>query len=56
MMYVCACMFQFGYVFVIRVSFEKLKFDYNQTGVKDAIGAPSYVNEVKGQEGHLRSS
>ena len=41
-------MFQFGYLFVIRVSFEKLKSDHNQTWVKDAIGVLSYVNEVKG--------
>ena len=26
--------------------FKKLKSDYNQIGVKDAIGVPSYVNEV----------
>ena len=45
---VCIFMFQFGLVFVIRVSYEKLKFDYNQTWVKDAIGVPLYVNEVKG--------
>ena len=43
----CVCMFQFGWVFVIRVSFEKLKSDHNQTWVKDAVGVPSYVNEVK---------
>ena len=42
-------MFQFGKVFVIWVSFEKLtKSDHNQTWVKDAIGVPSYINEVKG--------
>ena len=29
---------------VNRVSFEKLKSDYNQTWVEDAIGVPSYVN------------
>ena len=34
--------------FVIWVSFEKLKSDYNQTWVKDEIGVPSYANEVKG--------
>ena len=45
---VCMWMFQFGQVFVIRVSFEKLKSDYNQTLVKDEIGVPSCVNEVKG--------
>ena len=44
---VCVCMFQFGSkVFVSWVSFEKLKSDYNQTWVKDAIGVSSYVNEV----------
>ena len=41
------CMFQYGLDFVIWVSFEKLKSDYNQTWFKDAIGVPSYVNEVK---------
>ena len=30
------------------VSFEKLMSNYNQTWVKDVIGVPSYVNEVKG--------
>ena len=35
-------------VFVIWVSFEKLKSDWNQTWVKNATGAPLYVNEVKG--------
>ena len=33
--------------FVIWVSFEKLKYDWSQTRVKDAIGVPLYVNEVK---------
>ena len=42
-------------VFVIWVSFEKLKSDYNQTWDKDAIGVPSYVNEVKGHVLLLRS-
>ena len=37
-----------GYVFVIQVSFEKLKFDRNQTCVKGAMEVPSYVNQVKG--------
>ena len=37
------CMFQFGQVFVIWVSFEKLESDYSQTWIKDAIGVPSYV-------------
>ena len=41
-------MFQFGLGFDISVYFEKLKFHYNETGVKDARGVPSYVNEVKG--------
>ena len=41
-------MFQFGQVFIIRIPFEKMKSDYNQTWVKDAIRASSYVNEVKG--------
>ena len=35
-------------VFVIWVSFEKLQSDWNQTWVKDAMGVPLYVNEVKG--------
>ena len=35
-------------VFVTWVSFEKLKSDWSQTKVKDAIGVPLYVNEVKG--------
>ena len=35
-------------VFVIWVAFEKLKSDCYQTWVKDAIGVPLYVNEVKG--------
>ena len=35
-------------IFVIWVSFEKLKSDWNQTWVKDAMGVPLYVNEVKG--------
>ena len=39
---------------------QKLKSDYNQTWVKDAIGVPSYVDEVRGHvprvKGHLRSS
>ena len=34
--------------FVIRVSFEKLKSDFNQTWFKVAIGIPSNDNEVKG--------
>ena len=34
--------------FAIWGPFEKLKSDGNQTWVKDAIGVPSYVNEVKG--------
>ena len=38
-------MFQFGKVFVIRISFEKFKLDYNQTWVKDAIGVLLYVNK-----------
>ena len=46
---VYVCMFQFGQVFVIWISFEKLMSDYNQTWLKDAIGVPSYANEVKGQ-------
>ena len=33
---------------ILGVSFEKLKCDYNQTWVKDGIGVPSYVNEVRG--------
>ena len=38
---------QFGKVFVIPVSFEKMKSDYNQiTRVKDVIGVHSYGNEV----------
>ena len=42
-------MFQLDLVFIIRVSFEKLKSNYKQTWVKDAIGVPSYVvDEVKG--------
>ena len=52
-MYVfCVSMFKFGKVmlhYTIVVSFEKLKFDYNQTWDKDVIRVPSYVNEVKGQ-------
>ena len=39
---------EFKLVFRFWVCFEKLKSDYNQTWVKDAIGVPSYVNEVKG--------
>ena len=35
-------------VFVIWGSFEKLKSDWNHTRVKDAIGVPLFVNEVKG--------
>ena len=35
------------------LSFEKLKFNWNQTWVIDATWEPSYVNEVKG---HLKSS
>ena len=35
-------------VFVIWVSFEKLKSDWNQPWVKDAIGVLLYVNEVRG--------
>ena len=35
-------------VFVIFVLFEKLKSDRNQSWVRDAIGFPLYVNEVKG--------
>ena len=34
-------------VFVIWVSFEKLMSDWSQAWVKDAIGVPAYVNEVK---------
>ena len=34
--------------FVIRVSFEKLKSDFNQTWFKVAKGIPSNDNEVKG--------
>ena len=45
---VFVCMFQFGKVFVIQVSCEKLKSGDKQTWVKDAIGVLSYVNEVKG--------
>ena len=33
---------------LIRVSVEKLKYDWNHTWVKDAIGVPLYVIEVKG--------
>ena len=36
-------------VFVIWVSFEKLKSNWNQTWVKDAIGIPLYVSKVKYQ-------
>ena len=39
---------EFKLIFRFWVSFEKLKSDYNHTWVKDAIGVPSYVNEVKG--------
>ena len=36
-------------VFVTWVSFEKLKFDWNQTWFKDAVGFLNlYVNEIKG--------
>ena len=34
-------------VFLIWVAFEKLKSDWNQPWVKDAIGVPLYVNGVK---------
>ena len=42
---VCSSLVKF---FIIRVFFEKLKSHYNQHCVKDVIGLPSYVNEVKG--------
>ena len=45
-------MFHFGLIFVIWFSFEKLNLDYNQTWVKDAMGVHSYVDEVKGHQGH----
>ena len=45
--YICTSL---GRFFVIWVSFEKLKTDCNQTWVKDAIGVPSYDNEVKGHD------
>ena len=41
-------------MFIIRVSFEKLKCDYNQSLVKHAIGVPSYVKEVKGNVARSR--
>ena len=49
---VCVGVCMYAYVpvwlgFRYSVSFEKLMSDYNQTWVKDAIGVPSYVNEVK---------
>ena len=34
-------------VLIIWVCFEKLKSNWNQTWVKDAIGVSLYVNEVK---------
>ena len=37
----------FGYVFVIRVSFEKSKSDYKETWVKAAIEVLSYVKWAK---------
>ena len=43
--YVCSSLVRF---FVIQVSFEKLKSNYNQTWVSDVIGVPSYVKEVRG--------
>ena len=51
--YVCMCMYVCMYIsvwfLVIQVSFEKLKYDYNQTRVKDVIGVSSYINAVKGR-------
>ena len=52
--YVFVCLFQFGLVFVILVSFEKLMSDCSQTWIKGAMGVLLkrnnllYVNEVKG--------
>ena len=37
-------------VFVIWVSFEMLKSDWNQSWVKEAMGVSLYVIEVKGHE------
>ena len=41
-------------VFVIWVSFEKLKSDWNQTWVKGAIRVSLYVNEVNGHVSRSR--
>ena len=41
---VCSSLVRF---FVILVSFEKLKSDYNQTWVNDAIGIPSMLMRSK---------
>ena len=49
-----------GIHYLDLVSFEYLKYDWSQTWVKDAVGVPLYVNEVKGHvprsKSHLRSS
>ena len=48
-MYVCMCMYVPVWLgFRYSSLLEKLKSDYNQTWVKDAIGVPSYVYVVKG--------
>ena len=39
---------EFRLVFVIWVAFEKWKSHDKQIRIKDAIGVPSYINEVKG--------
>ena len=42
---------QFSFFFFFNwVSFENVKSYGNQTWVKDVIGVPSYVNEVRGHE------
>ena len=38
----------------MHVSFEKLKFSYNQTWVKDITGVLSYIDKVTGYTPRLR--
>ena len=44
-------------LFIMWVSFEKLKSNWNQAWVKDAIEVPLYIDAVKYKfKGYLRSS
>ena len=51
-MYVCVFIYVYVPVFVrfslSRFPLKMLKSDLTKLGVKDAIGVPSFVNEVKG--------